>query len=223
MGTGRCWQSQRWWRAVLTVVHYFFSLSNINDHYRSHWKSQVLLTINVSFLFYSQESTSQGQHDKETDIASGKRSLTAEASTEFLGGLEAQSKNIRDAFVKQQEWAAICLYYALTMALHDWHLIIIHRDHGIKIDLRNFSPSVLLSPINPSIQLTILSSRNWFHMYIIQHQQLKFLAVMLSNDKLWRWEKMGLRQPRKCLQYISIQVWNICDHLSWVLTLGIGL
>lgn len=45
---------------------------------------------------------------EEIDIASGKRPLTAEASSEFLGGLEAQSESIRDAFTKQKEQAAVC-------------------------------------------------------------------------------------------------------------------
>ena len=44
---------------------------------------------------------------EETDIASGKRPLTAEASAEFLGGLETQSANIKAAFEKQQEQAAV--------------------------------------------------------------------------------------------------------------------
>ena len=38
---------------------------------------------------------------EEIDIASCKQALTAEASAEFLGGLEAQSENIKNAFVKQ--------------------------------------------------------------------------------------------------------------------------
>ena len=56
---------------------------------------------------------------EETDIASGKRSLTVEESAKFLGGLEAQSENIRDSFAKQQEWAAVRQYCASTMAIHD--------------------------------------------------------------------------------------------------------
>jgi hypothetical protein len=48
---------------------------------------------------------------EETEIASGKKPLTAEASSKFLGGLEAQSENIRDAFAKQQERAAVCHNY----------------------------------------------------------------------------------------------------------------
>jgi hypothetical protein len=53
---------------------------------------------------------------EETDIASGKRTLTAEASAEFIGVLEKRSENIRDAFAKQQERAAV-RRYSLTMAL----------------------------------------------------------------------------------------------------------
>jgi hypothetical protein len=45
---------------------------------------------------------------EEIDIASSKKPLTAEASSEFLGGLEAQSENIRDAFAKQKERAMVC-------------------------------------------------------------------------------------------------------------------
>ena len=44
---------------------------------------------------------------EEIEIASGKKPLTAEASAEFLGGLEVQSANIKDAFVKQQQQAAV--------------------------------------------------------------------------------------------------------------------
>lgn len=51
---------------------------------------------------------------EETDIASGKKPLTTEASVEFLGGLEAKSENIRDAFAKQREQAAVCQYFAST-------------------------------------------------------------------------------------------------------------
>ena len=53
---------------------------------------------------------------EETDIASGKRPLTAEASAEFIGVLEKQSENIRDAFAKQQEQAAV-RHYSFTLAL----------------------------------------------------------------------------------------------------------
>ena len=56
---------------------------------------------------------------EETDIASGKRPLTAEESAKFLGGLEAQSENIRDSFAKQQERAAVHQYCASTMAICD--------------------------------------------------------------------------------------------------------
>lgn len=42
---------------------------------------------------------------EEIDVASGKRALTAKASAEFLGGLEAQSENIKNTFAKQQEQA----------------------------------------------------------------------------------------------------------------------
>jgi hypothetical protein len=55
---------------------------------------------------------------EEIDIASGKRPLTAEASAEFLGGLQAQSENLKNAFAKQREQAVVCTYYALYMALH---------------------------------------------------------------------------------------------------------
>jgi hypothetical protein len=54
--------------------------------------------------------------EEEINIASGRRLLTAEASAEFLGGLEAQSENIKKAFAKQQEQAAVRLYCALSMA-----------------------------------------------------------------------------------------------------------
>ena len=45
---------------------------------------------------------------EEIKIASGKKLLTAEVSAEFLWGLEAQSANIKDAFGKQQQQAAVC-------------------------------------------------------------------------------------------------------------------
>jgi hypothetical protein len=54
--------------------------------------------------------------DEEINIASGRRLLTAEASTEFLSGLEAQLENIKNAFAKQQERAIVCLYCTLSMA-----------------------------------------------------------------------------------------------------------
>jgi hypothetical protein len=47
---------------------------------------------------------------EEINIASGKRPLTAKASAEFLGNLEAQSENIKNAFARQQEQAAVCLH-----------------------------------------------------------------------------------------------------------------
>ena len=53
---------------------------------------------------------------EETDIASGKRPLTAEASAEFIGVLQKRSENIRDAFTKQQEHAAV-RHYSSTMDL----------------------------------------------------------------------------------------------------------
>jgi hypothetical protein len=56
------------------------------------------------FCFYSiLKSWGPDDHitQEEIDIASGKRPLTAEASSEFLGGLEAQSENIKNAFMKQ--------------------------------------------------------------------------------------------------------------------------
>ena len=103
---------------------------------------------------------------------------------------------------------------------------LIRRDHGVRINLRIYLWSGLLPPINPSIQSTIRSSRNWSHTYIIQCQQLKFLAVMLSNDKLWRWGKMELRLLRKCLRYVLIWVWNICTYLedrNWTVRLAFHL
>jgi hypothetical protein len=54
---------------------------------------------------------------EEINIASGKRPLTAEASAEFLGGLEVQSENIKNAFAKQQEQAdglLICIIHGLS-------------------------------------------------------------------------------------------------------------
>ena len=45
---------------------------------------------------------------EEIDIASGSKPLTAEASAKFLGSLEMQSENIKNAFAKQQEQAAVC-------------------------------------------------------------------------------------------------------------------
>jgi hypothetical protein len=51
---------------------------------------------------------------EETDIASGKRPLTSEASAEFIGVLEKQSENIMNAFAKQQERAAVSLYSSTT-------------------------------------------------------------------------------------------------------------
>jgi hypothetical protein len=49
---------------------------------------------------------------EEINVASGKKPLTAEASTEFLGSLEAQSENIKNTFTKQQEQAAVCSHCA---------------------------------------------------------------------------------------------------------------
>ena len=47
---------------------YIFFLSNINSrHHRSHWKSQDLLTRNVSSLHDSQESLSPGSHYSRRD------------------------------------------------------------------------------------------------------------------------------------------------------------
>jgi hypothetical protein len=57
--------------------------------------------------------------EEEIDIASGKRALTAKASAEFLGSLEAQSENIKNAFAKQQEQAAVCPHCGSSIALHD--------------------------------------------------------------------------------------------------------
>jgi len=74
------------------------------------------------FRFYSiLKSRRPEDHitQEEIDVASGKQPLTAEASAEFLGGLEAQSENIRNAFAKQQERAAVCTYYASSMAFQD--------------------------------------------------------------------------------------------------------
>jgi hypothetical protein len=55
---------------------------------------------------------------EEIEIASRKKPLTAEASAEFLGGLEAQSENIKDAFTKQEQQAVVrpCL---LSISLCD--------------------------------------------------------------------------------------------------------
>jgi hypothetical protein len=44
---------------------------------------------------------------EEIDVASGKRPLTTEASAEFLTSRETQSGNIKQAFAKQQERAAV--------------------------------------------------------------------------------------------------------------------
>jgi len=74
------------------------------------------------FCFYSiLKSQHPEDHitQEEISIASGKWPLTAEASAEFLGGLEVKSENIKNAFVKQQEQAVVCTYYALSMAFHD--------------------------------------------------------------------------------------------------------
>jgi hypothetical protein len=57
--------------------------------------------------------------EEEIDVASGRRHLTAEASAEFLGGLEAQSENIKNAFAKQQEQAVVRLYCALSSMAFD--------------------------------------------------------------------------------------------------------
>ena len=64
------------------------------------------------FQLYSiLKSQPEGQiTQEEIDVASRKRALTAEASAKFLGGLEAQSENIKNVFAKQQEQAAVCPY-----------------------------------------------------------------------------------------------------------------
>jgi hypothetical protein len=63
------------------------------------------------FRFYSiLKSRCPEDHitQEEINVASGKQPLTAKASSAFLGGLEVQSENIKNAFVKQQEQAAVC-------------------------------------------------------------------------------------------------------------------
>jgi hypothetical protein len=71
------------------------------------------------FRFYSiLKSWPEGQiTQEEIDVASCKRPLTAEASAKFLGGLEAQSENIKNTFAKQQEQAAVsphCVIYSVV-------------------------------------------------------------------------------------------------------------
>ena len=77
----------------------------------------LILTVNVTglignlkscspsmFHFYS-ILKSQGPDDhitqEEINIASGKQPLTAEASSQYLGGLKVQSENIKNAFTEQ--------------------------------------------------------------------------------------------------------------------------
>jgi len=115
------------------------------------------------FRFYSiLKSWGPDDHitQEEINIASGKQPLTAEASSEFLGGLEAQSENIKNAFAKQREQAAVCTYYVSSMAFYDQCSSIIHRGCGIRINLRSFSPSGLSPPTNPLIQSIIQSLWN---------------------------------------------------------------
>jgi hypothetical protein len=95
--------------------------------------------------------------EEEVNVASGRRLLTTEASAEFLGGLEAQSENIKKAFAKQQEQEAVCLHCALSMPLI---LTSFRREHGIRDGSRAFSPSGSSPPISPLIRLIIQSLRN---------------------------------------------------------------
>ena len=71
-------------------------------------------------LYFALKSRHPEGHitQEETDIASGKSPLTAEASAEFLSSLEVQSENIRDAFAKQQEQATVCRYCASTLTFN---------------------------------------------------------------------------------------------------------
>lgn len=105
------------------------SVGNVGDkHYKCFHGNQKVLTItkamksSLNGLIGNLKSSSptmfrlymilKSRHPEgnvtqaEIDIASGKRPLTAEASSEFVGGLEAQSESIRDAFTKQKEQAA---------------------------------------------------------------------------------------------------------------------
>ncbi|KAI0285202.1 hypothetical protein BC826DRAFT_918932, partial [Russula brevipes] len=107
------------------------SVGNLGDkHYRCHHGNRKVLTITKAmksslnglvgnlkscspsmFQFYSilKSRHPEGRiTQEEIDIASHKRPLTAEASAEFIGGLEAQAANIKSAFAKQQEQAMVC-------------------------------------------------------------------------------------------------------------------
>lgn len=75
-------------------------------------KSCSLSMFHLYFILKSQPEGHISQD--ETDIASGKRPLTAKVGAEFLSGLEMQSKNIKDASTKQQEQAAVRQYHACT-------------------------------------------------------------------------------------------------------------
>jgi hypothetical protein len=105
----------------------------VNDHEgneeQSQWSSPLfspcpILTVDITGLVGNLKSCSpsmfqlysilKSRHPEgritleEIDIASNKRRLTAEASAEFLGGLEAQAANIKSAFAKQQVQAMVC-------------------------------------------------------------------------------------------------------------------
>ena len=89
------------------------------------FSSHPMLTLVVTGLIKNLKSCSpsmfrlylflKGRHpeghvtQEETDIASGKRPLTSEASAEFIGVLKKQSEDIMNAFAKQQERAAVSL------------------------------------------------------------------------------------------------------------------
>lgn len=103
-------------------VPFFFSSSNINSGHHNVGLVGNLKSCSPSmFQLYSiLKCRPDGQiTQEEIDIASGKRALTAKASAEFLGGLEAQSETIKNVFSKQQEHAAVCPRYAPSIALHD--------------------------------------------------------------------------------------------------------
>jgi hypothetical protein len=90
------------------VVPFFFSLSDI-DRNVSGLVGNLKSCSPSMFQFYSiLKSRPEGQiTQEEINVASGKRPLTAEASAKFLGSLEAQSENIKNAFAKQQEQAMV--------------------------------------------------------------------------------------------------------------------
>ncbi|KAH9022855.1 hypothetical protein EDB84DRAFT_1678365 [Lactarius hengduanensis] len=93
------------------------SITEDNDSYRT---PKVSCSPPMFHLYSILKSRRPEGHitEEEINITSGKRLLTAEASAEFLGGLEAQSENIKNPFAKQQEQAMVCLYTSPT-ALDD--------------------------------------------------------------------------------------------------------